>query len=251
MKGGIYAVEKPRAINPNERFGTELAGKKLDTIRKSMPHYDQMQALIGSTLSQEAAKSIQENILVLEIGTGTGFTAREIVSADKRISLVSVDNEGQMIAEAKENLQEDFEAGRIQFEKADALSFLQNVPDEHFDSIASGFAIHNFEKTYREKVLQEVYRVLKTDGVFVNADKLLPDNPEEFQQEYAWQMEMFQNAQVDEVTRKAWLDHYEFDNRPDIAIGESEMVNILEKAGFKEVEISNCHHLEVLLVAKK
>ena len=252
MEKEFYTSEKVQEeMNPNERFGTDLAGKKLETIKKAMPHHDKMQALVGSTLSREITKLPQKNIFVLEIGIGSGFTAKEIIQADERINLLSIDNEERMIAEAMENLQTYYEAGRLQLEQADALSFLNSMPDDHFDSIASGFVIHNFEKKYREKVLQEIYRVLKADGVFINADKLLPNNKEEFRQEYKWQMDMFQSADVDEVTRKAWLEHYEFDNRQDIAIREGEMVNMLEKEGFREIEISNRNHLEALLTAKK
>lgn len=238
-------------IDPNRRFDKVLAGDGLATIRKAMPHHDEMQSLVRMRLEEFCRNLEQEKIEVMDIGTGVGYTASQLLSADSRIRLTSFDNEPKMIAGAQENMKSEIESGRLRLEQKDALEFLKQMPDGSFEAIASAYVIHNFEKNYREQAIKEIYRILKPGGVFINSDKLYPDDEGEYQKEYQWQLDMFMKADVDEKTRKGWLEHYEFDNRPDIAVREGEMLKMLEEAGFKEMEISNRNHLEALLVAKK
>ena len=119
------------------------------------------------------------------------------------------------------------------------------------DAVASGLTIHNFKVDYREDVLKEIFRVLKSGGTFINADKYVPDDLEEYKKEYDWQMQQFRDADVTEEVREGWIKHYEVDNRPEIIMKERESVELMKRIGFVDVATSNRHHLEMLLIAKK
>lgn len=237
---------------PDNNFGGFIGGKDYELVFRIIPHQKILHSLVGQTLKEryENRQDIEE-INVLEIGTGTGLTSYQILQADPRIKLASVDNEPKMIAEAENNLKNFIDAERIEISKEDALEFLENTPDASMDEVATAFTIHNFDAAYREKVLKEVLRILKPAGTFINADKYIPDDPEEYKKEYDWQMQQFRDADVAEEVREGWIKHYEVDDRPEIIMKEHESVELMKRIGFTDVATSNRHHMEMLLTAKK
>lgn len=42
--------------------------------------------------------------------------------------------------------------------------------------MASAYAVHNFLETYRDQVLNEIFRVLRPSGIFVNGDRYALDD---------------------------------------------------------------------------
>lgn len=234
----------------SKRFGGALAGRNLATICFSAPHQNKFQKLIGKTLKNYFSRSKFPEINILEIGTGAGLTSAEILKADKRIILRSIDNEPKMVSEAKRNLKKYLIAGRLKIILSDALAYLRSCPRNSVDSVASSMTLHNFERNYRERVLQEIHRILKNGGFFVNADKYIPDDKEEFNKEFDWQMKQFEKGPTLRL-RKAWIEHYETDNRPDIIMREGEERKIMLSIGFEKIRIGQRRHLEALLTAKK
>jgi ubiquinone/menaquinone biosynthesis C-methylase UbiE len=232
-------------------FNSEQARKILEFTKKAMPHQAGMQTLVRKNLHDIFKDNQQEKLNVVELGTGIGFTSKEILEADKRINLISVDKELKMVEEAKKNLHEYLDNGRIKIKEIGALEFLTSLPDNSVDSVASGFTLHNFFRNYREKTLQEIFRVLKPGGKFVSADKVMPDDQEKFTWEYNWQIENFKNADFDEVTRQGWIDHYEHDNREDIIMIEGKLIDFLKNIGFKNIIVNERHHLDAMVIAEK
>jgi ubiquinone/menaquinone biosynthesis C-methylase UbiE len=130
------------------------------------------------------------------------------------------------------------------------LKYLESLPDQSIDAVASAMTIHNFEGNYRENILREVIRILKPGGFFVNADKYVPDDEGKFKKEYEWQMQQFENAPDDE-TKQGWIEHYITDNQPNIIMREKESIEIMKSLGFTDITTINRHHLEILLTARK
>jgi ubiquinone/menaquinone biosynthesis C-methylase UbiE len=234
----------------NKRFSGALAGKNLATIGFSAPHQKKFQRLVGETLKKYFSGFNLPKINIIEIGTGAGLTSFEILKADRRIILRSVDNEPKMVTEAKTNLKMYIYEKRLGIILNDALKFLKSIPKNSVDSVATSMTLHNFKRDYREKVLREILRVLKTDGLFINADKYVPDNKEKYKKEFDWQMKQFGKAPTPKI-KKAWIEHYETDNHPDIIMREGEAKKIMQKIGFKNIRIGKRQHLEALLTARK
>jgi len=155
-----------------------------------------------------------------------------------------------MVREAKKNLAEYIRCGRTEIIQKDALKYLKNVKRQSADCLASALTIHNFDRSYREKMLREICRILKPGGFFINADKYVPDNRKEYQKEYLWQMAQFEKA-PDNDARNGWIEHYKIDNRPEIIMREHESVELMKRIGFTDVATSHRHHLEMLLTARK
>lgn len=230
--------------------------QELETIRYAMPHHDEMQRLVGSEVSkvvenvENPGLDVNGQLEVVEIGTGKGFTTEEILKANANVKIIGADNDAGMIRQAAENLGQYIQKGRVELRSEDALEFLKKFPDNSVSIVVSGFTIHNFRNDYRRQVLEEIFRVLKPDGGFITADKIMPDDNDLFQREIQYANEQFQNI-TDEEKRKEWMRHYEEDMQPDVIMREGDLAKTLEGIGFRDILVTNRHHLEALLTAYK
>lgn len=226
--------------------------QQLETISYAAPHQDILQTLLGKAVTEEIGKNMNmdKNMEILEIGTGKGLTTGEILKAGVNIKIISVDNDAGMLAQAKEKLEQFIQDGKIELRQEDALGFLKSFPANYIWLIVSGFTIHNFKSDYRRDVLTEIYRVLKSGGKFITADKIMPDNKDFFEQEVEWQNKQFEKI-PDLAERKKWIEHYIEDMAPDIIMREGNLIKIMEEIGFVDIKISDRHHLDALLVARK
>ncbi|MGR8940767.1 MAG: methyltransferase domain-containing protein [Gammaproteobacteria bacterium] len=116
---------------------------------------------------------------LLEIGGGTGITTACLLASREAMQVESVDNAPAMQAQARQNLAPVLAEGRLRLIESDALSYLQGVPDHSIDIVASAYTLHNFLSGYRRRVLEEILRVLKPGGLFVNGDRYAVDDPGE------------------------------------------------------------------------
>ncbi|MCL5008613.1 MAG: ubiquinone/menaquinone biosynthesis methyltransferase [Candidatus Marsarchaeota archaeon] len=110
---------------------------------------------------------------VLDIATGTGDLALAILrgltgkGTDARV--VGMDFNKDMLDIARKKAKKSH--AKIRFEYGDALH--TRYPNEHFDMLASGFAIRNFDDL--DRFSKESYRILKRKGGFVFVDMAMPD----------------------------------------------------------------------------
>ncbi len=99
----------------------------------------------------------------LDIGTGSAYTAFTLAKHFKKV--VSIDSESKCLKTAKIKAA-DKNIENIQFFQMDAHKL--NFSDKSFDVVICRAAIHHFDDA--NKVLAEVYRVLKKEGFFVLMD---------------------------------------------------------------------------------
>ncbi|WP_026223475.1 class I SAM-dependent methyltransferase [Methylosarcina fibrata] len=116
---------------------------------------------------------------LLEIGCGTGITTTHLAACGDILDIVSVDNAPAMLSQARQNLARELESGRLSLIEKDALSYLQEMPAASVDVVASAYTLHNFLNGYRRRVLEEILRVLKPGGLFVNGDRYAMDDAAE------------------------------------------------------------------------
>lgn len=233
----------------DDRFAGVL-GQDYNLRPLAMPYHDRFQNTVKDVLG-EFAKDHQDEpeLKVLEAGCGTGLTTIRILEANPKIKVIAVDNEGSTIAQAKEALK-DLE-DRVDFKQGDILSVLINLEDASIDAFASALTVHNFPKEYREKVLSEVARVLKKNGLFVNADKYALDDPDAHAKSLQEQIDSFDI--YDSIGRsdikKAWTQHYHQDENTRIT--QQEQIDLLRGLGFKDIEIVFRESMEAVIRAIK
>ena len=136
-----------------------------------------MDSLLEKSLSErekalrKAASIFEEKVVpcfarlenALDLGTGNGFTTFTLAKHFKEV--ISIDTNSKTLTLVEKKARENG-VKNVQFKTMDAHDL--QFADEHFDVITCRAAIHHFEDG--DKVIKEVYRVLKQNGIFVIMD---------------------------------------------------------------------------------
>lgn len=132
----------------SQNFWDKNAGRYDRFMRKDAASYEQMYELLRPVVRHKT---------VLELATGTGVIAKNIVNSAAHIE--ATDASPEMIAEAKR----DNRSAKLHFSVQDM--FHLPYADESFDVVIVANALHIVPEP--EKALSEIRRVLKDDGVLV------------------------------------------------------------------------------------
>jgi len=237
----------------NKEFQGKL-GEEYDLFKLACPHYDELEQKLGESLALHFQGSSKSAINVLEIGCASGYTTDLLLAADPRITVTAVDNEPIVIEQAKRNLDDYIQQGRLTIIEADALQYLQVLPVELIDAFASGFTLHNFEQGYRAKCIGELHRVLASGGLFANADKYAHDNTIIHERELQWQLQQFVEkytpiAREDLIAE--WTEHYLKDNALEYLMRENASKKEMQTLGFRDVRTIYRKHMEAVVVGVK
>ena len=132
----------------HRNFWDRNAGRYDRFMRKDRAAYEEMYALIRPVVKAKT---------VLELATGTGLIAKNIVNAAAHIE--ATDASAEMILEAKR----DNRSAKLHFSVRDM--FRLPYADKSFDVVIVSNALHIVPQP--EKALAEIRRVLKDDGVLI------------------------------------------------------------------------------------
>lgn len=240
---------------PEERraiFHGKLS-RDYELFRLACPHYENLEQAVVDKIKARVRMMGQDSIRVLEIGTGTGLTTGKILDIDPRITIVSVDREIMMLKRAEAELPEQVIEGRLALRQADAMDFVRKQARDSFDIFASAWTLHNMDAGYRQKLIQQIFRVLRKGGFFVNGDKYGKDDPQKHKDDLAWQirkLDVFKSAGRRELY-EAWKAHYLGDDAPGIAMGERESLDMMKTVGFVDMAVSDRMKLEAVMVGNK
>ena len=135
-------------MQEHKNFWDKNAGRYDRFMRKDRAAYEEMYALI---------RPVVKGKTVLELATGTGLIAKNIVNAAAHIE--ATDASVGMIAEAKR----DNQSAKLHFSVQDM--FRLPYADKSFDVVIVSNALHIVPQP--EKALAEIHRVLKDDGVLI------------------------------------------------------------------------------------
>lgn len=107
---------------------------------------------------------------ILDIATGTGDLAI-LMSETNATKITGIDISEGMLAVGKEKIIEKKLGHKIVLKYGDS----ENIPyeDNYFEAVTVAFGIRNFENL--DKGLQEIHRVLKSNGVFVILETSVPE----------------------------------------------------------------------------
>jgi tRNA (cmo5U34)-methyltransferase len=111
----------------------------------------------------------KEPLRVLDLGSGYGAVAEEILTRYPHSALTCVDGSEEMVKLARESLAKY--RSRVQLRLADlAHSEWQASLDGPFHAIVSGLAIHHLADERKRQLYIELFKLLVPGGVFLNDD---------------------------------------------------------------------------------
>ena len=136
----------------------------LESVVAEIPGYDELQARTAHATAARPASRI------LDLGLGTGETARRVLELHPGAQLVGIDASAEMLARARELLPEaELHVRRLE----------EPLPEGPFDLVVSALAVHHLDAAAKRDLFRRVHEVLVTAGTFVLADVVVPRPGEE------------------------------------------------------------------------
>jgi tRNA (cmo5U34)-methyltransferase len=135
----------------------------LAMMRQAVPGYDRLEEEIAAATGTGAQS-------VLELGTGTGETARRVLDRHPDAHLIGIDASAGMVRVAREILPTDrvrLLVGRLE----------DPLPEGPFDLVVSCLAVHHLEGRGKADLFQRIASTLGPAGRFVLADVVEPVDP--------------------------------------------------------------------------
>ena len=132
-----------------------------------IPRYEELQQATAAATAELDARE------VLELGTGTGETARRVLALHSSALLVGIDESAPMLEEARRMLPSE----RIRELRVARLQ--DPLPSGPFQLVLSALAIHHLSSAEKRDLFRRVADVLTAGGRFVLADLVVPEKPAE------------------------------------------------------------------------
>jgi tRNA (cmo5U34)-methyltransferase len=136
----------------------------LETMHAEIPGFVALQDAVA-----EATRGVEASRL-LELGTGTGETARRVLAIHPTATLLGVDESPEMLDDARKSLPAErtsLEVGRIQ----------DGLPQGPFDLVFSALAVHHLDEREKQELFRRVAEALRPGGRFVLGDVVVPADP--------------------------------------------------------------------------
>lgn len=138
----------------------------LEEIRAEIPRYEELQdRVVDATLGMRVRR-------VLELGVGTGETARRVLAVHPAAVLVGVDGSTEMLSAARAALPServDLRPGRLE----------DPLPTGGFDLVVSVLAVHHLQPDGKKALFRRIAAAVSARGRFVLGDVVVPERPED------------------------------------------------------------------------
>lgn len=134
----------------------------LQLMSEEVPDYERLQDELAAAATPASA--------VLDLGTGTGETARRVLDRLPGARLTGLDESEEMLAAARRVLEGrpvELRTGRLE----------DPLPEGPFDLVVSALAVHHLDGAGKAELFARIHAALRPGGRFVLADVVVPDDP--------------------------------------------------------------------------
>jgi tRNA (cmo5U34)-methyltransferase len=139
----------------------------LALMHRELPAYREIQLAVGEATAGLPVRRI------LDLGAGTGETARAVLEHHPTAALVLMDESPGMLSAARIVLGDD------KIEQVVVGDLLGPLPTGPFDLVVSALAIHHLQGTAKRDLFLRVRPLLRAAGRFVMADVVVPEDPDD------------------------------------------------------------------------
>jgi tRNA (cmo5U34)-methyltransferase len=136
-------------------------------VREDVPAYDELQEQVARATEGIVAAR------VLELGTGTGETARRVLERHPETRLTGIDASARMLERARAELP----AARV--EELTVARLEDALPPGPFELVFSALAVHHLDRPGKSTLFARVAGALADGGRFVLGDVIVPERPED------------------------------------------------------------------------
>ena len=213
------------------RFNAEEAANYDDVIKRRIPLYTEMQALIASLLPF----SKKEYIRVLDLGCGTGSAGIAILKEFPLARITGIDSSSDMLKVAASKVKHT--TWRVDFICQDIREFGRGgvTPPLQcgFDAIISAFSLHFLSPREKEDVFKRCLTALKPGGMIITSEAILSPSKRVYQiYMEKWKDFQLSNGFSEEEVGEQML-RFIRDVKPLTVDGQ---VELMASAGFSDVE---------------
>lgn len=135
----------------------------LALMRSEVPQYERLQGEAVAATGSGVRRA-------LELGTGTGETARRVLERHRSAILVGIDASNEMLDHARATLPNNRAELRV--------ARLQDpLPDGPFDVIVSVLTVHHLHAVAKAELFERIAKRLAPGGRFVLGDVVVPEDP--------------------------------------------------------------------------
>lgn len=133
----------------------------VENMREDLPVFDELQ--------EETARATEgiDVHQILELGVGTGLTAKRVLETHPLAHLVGIDESEAMLAAA--DITGDLRVSRLE----------DRLPEGPFDLVVSCLAVHHLDADGKRDLFRRIAEVLRPGGRFVLADVVVPERAED------------------------------------------------------------------------
>jgi tRNA (cmo5U34)-methyltransferase len=135
----------------------------LANMLEEVPAYADLQEHAAAATG-EAAREL------LELGIGTGETARRVLARHPDARLTAIDSSPEMLERARAA----FPEGNLQLARLE-----DPLPPGPFDVVYTALAVHHLDGDGKRDLFRRVFDVVREGGRFVLADVVVPERPED------------------------------------------------------------------------
>lgn len=197
--------------------------EKYDNQRKELiPCFDDFYKI-----PVELSNQIESVDRVLDIGAGTGLMSAFFLERYNNAEFTLIDISEEMLKKAKERF--------TGFSNFDFL--VQDLEDlklekNSFDVVVSGLAIHHLDNKAKKQLFKTIYSLLKSGGLFINADQVLGEN--DFSEKLytsSWREKVLDNKILTRAEKEATFERIKLDKMSML----KDQLKWLEDASFRNV----------------
>ncbi len=160
-----------KSFNGSFKFDDKVANVFDDMLSRSIPFYKETLRLSASFLLKYA----QNNALIYDLGSSTGEFANVLCNMNKeqnnfKLNIKAIDNSKHMIKKSKRKLSQlDCD---VDFIQADIIDYKL---DSGCSGVVMNYTLQFIPIQNREMVLKKIFNCLKSGGVLIFSEKVLPN----------------------------------------------------------------------------